>query len=97
MQDLNIISYLEIFNKYFVWNSYFKDMAKKINKNYLNDNLSLTGPIKKVLTNNSSLNKIKKIMILDEVYEDRYSNDIIQELILDKNKIYYYEKPGKKL
>ena len=37
----------------------------KINKNYLNDNLSLTGPIKKVSTNNSSLNKIKKIMILD--------------------------------
>ena len=85
----------QTFNKYFVWNPYFRDMAKKINQNYSDTNLILTGPTKKILKKKGSFNKIKKIMILDEVYHDNYSKNIIQKLLINNKEIYYLrKKPG---
>ena len=88
--------YQEIFKIYFVWNSYFKNMAKRINHNYTEKNCFVTGPIKKILKNNRNNNEIKKIMILDEVYEDEVSKNLIKNIYIDQKSIFFLRlKPGK--
>ncbi len=89
--------YQETFKTYFVWNSYFKNMAKKINKNYTEKNLVETGPIKSILKKNINNNEIKKIMILDEVYEDEISKHLINNIHIDQKSTFFLRlKPGKK-
>ena len=88
--------YQEIFKIYFVWNSYFKNMAKRINHNYTEKNFVETGPIKKILKNSRNNNEIKKIMILDEVYEDEVSKNLIKNIYIDQKSIFFLRlKPGK--
>ena len=98
-KNLNYQKNLQLFkfNKYYVWNNYFKKKILQINKKYQNKEIIIKNPLKKYSTKN--LVKIDGLCLVDEdnIKIETYTK-IIAELKKQKRfRIYFKFRPNNKL
>ena len=98
-KDLNYQKNLQLFkfNKYYVWNKYFKKKALQINKKYQNKEIFIKNPLKKYTIKN--VVKIDGLCLIaeDNIKLETYIKIIAQLKKQKRFKIYFKFRPNNKL
>ena len=98
-KDLNYQKNLQLFkfNKYYVWNKYFKKKALQINKKYQNKEIFIKNPLKKYTIKN--VVKIDGLCLIaeDNIKLETYTKIIAQLKRQKRFKIYFKFRPNNKL
>ena len=98
-KDLNYQKNLQLFkfNKYYVWNKYFKKKALQINKKYQNKEIFIKNPLKKYTIKN--VVKIDGLCLIaeDNIKLETYTRIIAQLKKQKRFKIYFKFRPNNKL
>ena len=98
-KNLNYQKNLQLFkfNKYYVWNKYFKKKALQINKKYQNKEIFIKNPLKKYTIKN--VVKIDGLCLIaeDNIKLETYTKIIAQLKRQKKFKIYFKFRPNNKL
>ena len=98
-KDLNYQKNLQLFkfNKYYVWNKYFKKKALQINKKYQNKEIFIKNPLKKYTIKN--VVKIDGLCLIaeDNIKLETYTKIIAQLKKQKRFKIYFKFRPNNKL
>ena len=98
-KDLNYQKNLQLFkfNKYYVWNKYFKKKTLQINKKYQNKEIFIKNPLKKYTIKN--VVKIDGLCLIaeDNIKLETYTKIIAQLKRQKRFKIYFKFRPNNKL
>ena len=98
-KNLNYQKNLQLFkfNKYYVWNKYFKKKALQINKKYQNKEIFIKNPLKKYTIKN--VVKIDGLCLIaeDNIKLETYTKIIAQLKRQKRFKIYFKFRPNNKL
>ena len=98
-KDLNYQKNLQLFkfNKYYVWNKYFKKKILQINKKYQNKEIFIKNPLKKYTIKN--VVKIDGLCLIaeDNIKLETYTKIIAQLKRQKRFKIYFKFRPNNKL
>ena len=98
-KDLNYQRNLQLFkfDKYYVWNKYFKKKILQINKEYKNKEIFIKNPLKKYFAKNIVKTDGLCLVAEDNVKLETYKKVIAQLKKQNKFKIYFKFRPNNKI